>query len=122
MSRIYSSEFARNKAEDRAWTTRLIVASIIVGLAMIAVQHFDRADYDAAVDASLKYLAENTQYRSYVLTEEHCRAPRAGERLVMELAKPKEPGNGYRCTYWENVGYGRAPQMAELKYSRGLKP
>jgi hypothetical protein len=122
MSRIYSSEFDRNKAENRAWRVKLILASLAAGLAMIAVQRFDRMDFDRAVDASLKYLAENTDYRSYVLTEEHCRAPRAGERLVMELAKPREPGKGYRCTYWQNVGYGLAPQMAELTYSRGLKP
>ena len=118
----YSSEFDRNEAENRAWRVKLILASLAAGVALLAVQNFDRRDFDAAVDASLKYLAENTSYRSYVLTEEHCRAPREGERLVMELAKPREPGKGFRCTYWEHVGYGLAPQMAELKYSRGVKP
>lgn len=76
-----------------------------------------RAEAEAAKADGVRYLVEQSGYRPVAYASAfHCRAPVKGERLTMQHANPREPGKGYRCTYWLTTH--PAEQVATVTWSR----
>lgn len=117
----YQSEFIHQKRRRFVAEIFLFCAVVVLGGIFLLVQKLDRADFDAMVDESVKFAIENSRYRDHVFTFAHCRVPTRGERLVMEYARADEPGEGFRCVYYTNVGFGRAPRLVGVQFSRGWK-
>lgn len=132
VAREYRSEHRRNEKERRLHAIRGFLASLLgpiralVVLAVIfyiwvLVSKWDQEAFVVAVDDWLRQAAEQADFRPYFTTAKHCRVPFAGEVLVMQLAKPDEPGKGFRCSYVTDLGYSSAPRYSPPYYSRGLK-
>lgn len=117
----YQSEFRTQQL--RTLRQRLLIAAILVGLlaAFGLVGSWDQDALRDMKDAALRAAVERTNVRPYFLSPVHCPIPREGEVLHMRHAPPDAPGNGFECAYYTNVGYGRAPRLSGLKYSRGWK-
>ena len=115
------SEFRYQRARARIAKFKLAASLVFLVAAFVAVSAWDQQALEALKQESLKRLAENTTYRDYLVNDKHCPAPVKDEHLMMELAEPSDPGKGYRCMYWTNVGYGRAARLKTAFYSRGYK-
>lgn len=89
---------------------RLFGAVLIVATLALAASAWDekelaelRAKATAAKESAARFAVEHSGYTHFYNAAEHCRAPGKNERLEMALARPNEPGNGYRCVYWERA-------------------
>lgn len=91
-----------------SWSQQKAFAGVVlVGILYLQVSAWDEADLrelraqaERAKADGVRYLVEKSGYRDAFVNGFHCRAPRKGERLVMQHADPRDPGKGYRCTYW----------------------
>lgn len=85
---------------------------VTVGLMLSAWDEKDFAELRAEAQAAKENLAriavEQSGYTHFYNAGAHCRAPGKDERLEMTLARPGEPGKGYRCVYWQRdmPGFG----------------
>lgn len=84
-----------------------VFALLMVAVIWVQVSAWDEKDFAAlqheaeiAKANGVRYLVEHSGYRDPWVSDFHCRVPLRGERLVMQLATPSDPGRGYRCTYW----------------------
>lgn len=132
VARAYSSQHRYNERVrrlraiqaflDRLQTPlRALLVLAVVFYCWVMVIQWDQEAFVAAIDDSLRIAVEQSEFRPYFTSEKHCRAPRQGEVLIMQPANSTEPGQGYRCSYVTNTGYGSAPRYAPPFYSRGLK-
>jgi hypothetical protein len=103
-------EMEREQRAETAWPRQLQIAGLIfVAVLFVQASAWDEKDFallsaeaaQARANAA-RYLVEHSGYQdvAYKATPFNCRAPLPDERLVMQLANPRDPGKGYRCTYW----------------------
>lgn len=107
---------------------------VLLGAIWVAMSAWDerdfaelRAEAQRAKADGVRYLVEESGYRPAAYESAfHCHAPRKGERLVMQFASPRDPGKGYRCTYWlvasgdTTVTWSRSPELTAHYVSRNL--
>ena len=99
-------------------------AVIIVAILFGQVSAWDEKDFaelrEEARQArtnAVRYLVEESGERGVYASDFHCRAPLHGERLVMQHANPRDPGKGYRCTYWI-TSFRAQDHYAQVTWSR----
>jgi hypothetical protein len=107
---------------------------IVVAIAYLQVSAWDekdlaelREDAERAKANAVRYLIEESGYRNVSASAFHCRAPLKDERLVMQHANPRDPGKGYRCTYWliaqrQDKGYATVTWSRSPEIVRELPP
>jgi hypothetical protein len=114
-------------SQQRSFLAIILVA--VMGLQMSAWDERDFADMRARAERAkanaVRYVVEESGYRAPTASDFHCRAPLKGERLVMQHANPREPGKGYRCTYYRNdrpldsnvatVTWSRSPEVVQRR-------
>lgn len=122
--RRFVRELEREKGREMSLPRQWQIAGVIfVGVLFLQVSAWDekdraelRAKAEEARANGVRYLVEHSGYRTpYLATPFHCRAPLADERLVMQLADARDPGKGYRCTYWMR---GLDRNVATVTWSR----
>lgn len=111
---------------DKSWSTQLqLFGLLVVAVIWVQLSAWDEKDYEQlraeaehAKADGVRYLVERSGYAPVAWTSDfHCRTPRKGERLVMQLANPRDPGKGFRCTYWLPPTVD-LPSRAEVTWSR----
>jgi hypothetical protein len=129
----YSSEFSRNLFADEPpsfirsviafiWRVTYVLQAVLFLLFFFLLLTWNRPAMVEARHQLLLSTVERMEWRPYFTTEKHCRAPREGEVLHMELAKPNMPGNGFYCTYYIDMGgFPKVRRISEVTYSRGWK-
>jgi hypothetical protein len=116
-------ELQREEREHKEVSRELqIVGAVFVCVLIVQMPVWDeeersqfRAEADHAHENAVRYLVERSGYRDVYASAFHCRAPLEDERLVMQLANPRDPGKGYRCTYWMK---GLDQSQATVTWSR----
>ena len=120
---------------DMSWSQQKAFAGVVlVGILYLQVSAWDEADFarlreDAARAKAdgVRYLVEQSGHRDAYASAFHCRAPRKGERLAMQHADARDPGKGYRCTYWMlptrngqplTVTWSRSPEVVRGIHTR----
>lgn len=139
-ARAYSSEFRANESASSRWSAlrqtcsrvgaRILhgsasfyvpIAILFVGIAWVLLAVWDQEAFKESADEALRAAVERSEFRPYFATDKHCRVPYKDEVLVMQLAKPGDAGSGFKCRYFTNMGFGRAPKYTAPYYSRGMK-
>lgn len=114
----------RNRRHDDFSRQKLFAAAVILLTLWVTVSAWDEKDlaerhraFEDRKENAARWLVEQTGQTGFYDAVKHCRVPGKGERLVMQLAGPDEPGNGYRCAYWMRGTRGLV-MGAEVEYSR----
>ncbi len=102
----------------RPLNENVFVIAIFVVLALALVSRWDEEDLASLQATAAKIAVENSLRREYFASDFHCRAPRKGERLLMQHAALGEPGKGYRCTYVILSPLEPGPRRATITWSR----
>lgn len=113
---------------------KVFAVLVLLGAIWVVMSGWDEKDFaqlraearQAKADG-VRYLVEESGYRPVAYASAfHCRAPLKGERLVMQHASERDPGKGYRCTYWlgktgdTTVIWSRSPRLAQQFVSRNV--
>jgi hypothetical protein len=96
----------------------------LVGLSYLDEPAMERieAETAAARERAIRIAVEDSNMRVYFRSDMHCRVPVKGERLDMQLADTKDPGQGYRCTYYSKIkGWGGVVRHVEFSRSPAVK-
>lgn len=109
--------------EDLFGAACVAVAFVIIGTAWDREdvrEATDRARRSAALwkDHAIKWAVEKYATREYFASDFHCALPLQGERLVMQAASPRDPGKGYRCTYYVMQQRPDREPVAVMTWSR----
>lgn len=103
----------------------LLAVAAFLATAFVAVSAWDEqamAELEvqgrAAKERALRWAVEETGRRELYQVNAHCAVPNRGERLQVQHADPRDPGRGYRCTYYSLAR--RTPTTTFVTWSRDI--